>query len=261
MNLICMKAGRQRRNFVQVVSFLALAVTCFAGIAGTQAQAADAMTANAKADAQTYKTIYLTGPTLRTDALEIMNDLRNMLPTAKLYYLPSQNAISMVGTPEDFALEQKILLDLDRARKTYRLTYTITETDNGQRVGARRVALIVVEGEKADLKQGNRVPLVTGVTDAGSTMPSTQVQYIDLGLNIRASLDGAADGLSLHTTIEQSSITDEKSGMGAQDPVIHQTLLDTTSTLVQGKPVLLGSLDIPGSTQHMEIEVSSEPVP
>ncbi len=41
-------------------------------------------------------------------------------------------------------------------------------------------------------------------------------------------------------------------------PVIRQTTLEGTSTLVQGKPLVLGSLDVPGSTRHQEVEVVSE---
>ncbi|HSV90313.1 MAG TPA: hypothetical protein VLH80_04415, partial [Nitrospiraceae bacterium] len=70
--------------------------------------------------------------------------------------------------------------------KTYRLTYTLTETDGGKRVGTQHFAMIVVSGGKTVLKQGNRVPLVTGsVSTSGGAQ--TQVQYLDVGLNIDAS--------------------------------------------------------------------------
>jgi hypothetical protein len=62
----------------------------------------------------------------------------------------------------------------------------------------------------------------------------------------------------LRTKVVQSSIAEHKSGVGTQDPVIRQTTLEGTSTLVQGKPLVLGSLDIPGSTRHQEVEVLSE---
>jgi hypothetical protein len=56
----------------------------------------------------------------------------------------------------------------------------------------------------------------------------------------------------------QSSIAEDKSAADTRDPVIRQTTLEGTSTLVQGKPLVLGSLDIPGSTRHQEVEVVSE---
>jgi|SRR5579885_2740659 hypothetical protein len=82
----------------------------------------------------------------------------------------------------------------------------------------------------------------------------------DVGLSIEASLEGRSDGLRLRTKIEQSNVAEEKSGAVAQDPVVRQTLLETTSTVVQGKSVVLGSIDIPGTTRRQEIEVVSEPV-
>ncbi|MGC2162357.1 MAG: hypothetical protein WA634_10635 [Silvibacterium sp.] len=247
-------------NSVRTVTFLTLSMALFAVCASAQAQATDSGTVESKADARTYKTLYLAGSTQMNDALDIQTDLRNFLPRAKLYYVRSQNAISMFGTPDDFMLAQKILSDLDRARKTYRLTYTITDTENGQRVGTQRVALIVISGGMTELKQGSRVPIVTGTSDAGRSTQSDQVQYLDVGLNIKASLEGPPDHLSLRTKVEQSSVAEEKSGYGAQDPVVRQTTLDGTSTLVQGKPVVLGSFDLSGSGRRVEIEVSSEPI-
>jgi len=64
--------------------------------------------------------------------------------------------------------------------------------------------------------------------------------------------------LRLHTKVEQSKVADEKSTVGIQDPVIRQTTLDATSTLAPGKPVVLGTIDVPGSTRKQEIEVVSE---
>jgi type II secretory pathway component GspD/PulD (secretin) len=235
---------------VQILALLPLAVTLLA-------QSASAQTTDSKPEA--YQTLFLTSLSQR-DALDIQTDLRNMLPRAKLYFVPSQNAISMRGTQDDIQLAQKILSDIDRTRSIYRLTYAITDIDNGKRLGTQHFSIVVVSGGQTTLKQGNKVPVVTGVIKDGNPTPNTQVQYVDVGMNIDASLDGYADGLRLRTKVEQSSVADEKSGVGAQDPVIHQTALEAVSTLAQGKPLLLGSLDIPGSTRHQEIEVVSEPI-
>jgi len=151
-----------------------------------------------------------------------------------------------------------VLADIDRSRKVYRLTYSITDMDGVKPTGTQHVAVIVAAGGKTVVKQGNRVPLVTGSMDPGSSTPNSQVQYIDVGLNIEASLEGNSDGLRLRSKVEQSSVAEERSGIGAQDPVIRQTMLEGMSTLAQGKPMVLGSLDIPGSTRHEEIEVVSE---
>jgi type II secretory pathway component GspD/PulD (secretin) len=230
---------------------ITLALMLFATNAGAQTATTE-QKSESKPVPDTYQTLYVTNLTQQHDANDLVTALRNMLPRAKLYYVQSQGAVSIRATPEDMVLAQKMLSDLDRDRKGYRITYTITETDNGRKTGTQHFTLMVLSGEKTVLKQGSKMPIVTGTSD--SPTPGTQVQYLDVGLNIEASLDGDR----LRTKVEQSSIAEEKSGMGAQDPILRQTVLEGMSTLSQSKPVVLGSLDVPGSTRHQEIEVASE---
>jgi type II secretory pathway component GspD/PulD (secretin) len=208
-----------------------------------------------------YKTFYLSNLTRQQDAEEIQTDLRNMLPAAKLYYVPSQSALSVRGSADDIALAQKILADLDRPRKAYRLTYTVTETGSGQPGGAQHVTLIVTSGGMTDFKQGSKVPIVTGIYPQGEQPQHSDVQYQDVGLEIEATLNGYADGVHLRSKIAQSNVSDEKSGIGVEDPVFHETTLEGTATLVPGKPLILGSLDIPGTNRHQQVEVVSEAIP
>lgn len=250
------EAGRRARSALKFA--LPTLTILVAQSLSAQIKAADLKTAEARSAPQNYQTLYLSGVTRERDAIEIVTDLRNMLPNAKVYYVPSQNAISMLGSADEFAMARKILADLDKGKRAYRLTYSITEVDGGQAVGTRKIALIVVPGENASLKQGSRVPIVTGTTQ-GRSSSENQVQYLDVGLKIEASLEGPPDGLRLRTKVEQSSLAEEKSGISQQDPVIRQTALDATSTLAQNKPLVLGTLDIPGSGgRREEIQVSSE---
>ena len=106
-----------------------------------------------------YQTLYLTNLTQQNDANELVTDLRNMLPNAKLYYVPSQSAISLRASAEDIALAQKILSDLDKTKKIYRLTYTMTERDGGKTIGVQHFSIIVASGSRTDFKQGSRVPV------------------------------------------------------------------------------------------------------
>jgi hypothetical protein len=219
--------------------------------AAAQAQAADA-----KSTPIIYQTLYLTNLTQQNDAIELVNDLRNMLPDAKLYYVPSQSAFSIRASAEEIALAQKILADLDKTKKIYRLTYTMTERDGGKTIGVQHFSIIVASGSRTDFKQGSRVPISVATNAAPGS--NAEITYIDIGQEIEASLDGYLDGVRLRTKVVLSSIAEDKSGVGTQDPVIRQTTLEGTSTLVQGKPLVLGSLDVPGSTRHQEVEVVSE---
>ncbi|MGH9586021.1 MAG: hypothetical protein ACRD3F_03655 [Acidobacteriaceae bacterium] len=234
---------------------MTLALVVFAKVIRAQ----EANRSESQPASKEYKTFYLANVTQPQPFSDIVRDIRNMLPQAKVYYVSSQNAVSILGTPDELALAQKIISDTDRAPKTYRLTYTITDKQNGASVGTRDVSLVVAAGGKTTIKQGNRVPIATGTTgDAGSA--STQMQYLDVGLSIEASVDGSPDHLKLHTRVEQSSVAEEKTVAGTQDPVIRQTALDGVSNLEQGKSIVLGSLDVPGSSRREEISVRSEVV-
>jgi hypothetical protein len=130
----------------------------------------------------------------------------------------------------------------------------MTEKDSGKTIGVQHFSMIVASGSMSVLKQGSRVPVGTNTSSAGSN----DVTYLDLGQEIQASLDGYLDGVRLRTKVVQSSIAEERSSIGTQNPIIRQTTLEGTSTLVQGKTLVLGSLDVPGSTRQQEVEVVSE---
>ena len=132
--------------------------------------------------------------------------------------------------------------------------------DGTKAAATQHYALMVVLGERGQLKLGNRVPLVTGKTDADSAAASSQVQYMDVGLSISGTLTGSGDDLILRTKVEQSTLAEEKSGMGPQDPVLHQVVLEQTARLAQGKALTVGSLEIPGGTNRLEVEVVAEAV-
>jgi hypothetical protein len=202
-----------------------------------------------------YQTLYLTNLTGEKDANEVVTALRNMLPKAKVIYVTSQSAITFKGSAEDLALAQKIIADMDKTKKIYRLTYTMKDTEGGKTIGVQHFSVVVASGSTTVLKQGSRIPVGTGSSPGSS---NGSVTYLDVGQEIEASLDGYLDGARLRTKVVQSSVAEERSLVGTQDPVIRQTTLEGTSTLVQGKPLVIGSLDVPGSTRHQEVEVVSE---
>jgi type II secretory pathway component GspD/PulD (secretin) len=212
-----------------------------------------------KVDTRPYKAFYLATSSQQNDANEVVNAIRNILPPdVKVYLVPSQNAVVMRATPDELVLAQKLISDLDRPKKTYRLTYTIVESDGGKRVGTQHYDMVVVAGQRATLKEGSKVPIVTGSFAANSSGTQTQMTYLDVGMNFDATLDEFADGVRVRSKVEQLSIAEEKGGLGPQDPVIRQTSLEGTSFLTQGKSLVLGAVDIPGSTRHLDVEVSME---
>jgi hypothetical protein len=172
-----MKWNRNLAVSTQLFALCTLALTLFVLSANAQTtQAADSRPVELKASQETYQTLYLTSLTQVRDANDIVTDLRNMFPRARLYYVSAQNAISMRSAPDDILLAQKILSDIDRTKKTYRLTYTITETDGGKPVQTQHFAFLVASGERSTFKQGSRVPVVTGDINDKTASPNSQVQ-------------------------------------------------------------------------------------
>ena len=226
--------------------------------------AAQPLTKSAQAamvETEPITTFYLANTSQPNDANEILTAIRIMVaPFDRVYLVPSRNAIVMRALPEDIQLTRKLIADLDRPRKTYRLTYVVSEMEAGKRVGLQRFSMVIAAGAKTELREGNRVPISTSSLAPGNTSGQAQVSYIDIGLNIQAALDQSTEGLNLRSKIEQSSVAEERSGLGTPDPIIRQTILEGTSSLVPGKALTLGSLDIPGSTRHLDVDAVLEPI-
>ncbi len=208
----------------------------------------------------TERTFYLNNSQSSQDQNELVTALRNAMDaSSKVYAVFSQEAIVVVAAPEQMALAQKIVGDLDRPRKLYRLTYTLTDMDSGKRIGVQHFAVVVAGGQRTQLKQGNRVPLVTGTVPVqGTASNSSQITYIDVGLNVDATVDPLENGVALKTKVEVSSVAGDMTSALSQDPILRQTTLEGTSVLTLGKAVELGSLDVPGSTRHTQVEVVAE---
>ncbi len=139
------------------------------------------------------RTFYLTNVTQQNDANEIMVAIRNMLcPTAKIYLVANQKAILIEAPSSQLALADRIIHDLDRPAKTYRVTYTLTELDAGKTVSTQHYSMLLGNGEHTSMKEGNKIPIATGTysNGAAATSPSAEVQtqftYLDIGMNFDA---------------------------------------------------------------------------
>jgi type II secretory pathway component GspD/PulD (secretin) len=206
----------------------------------------------------------------QADANEAATALRNILDACdKIYLVASQNAIVIRAGSDNMALAEKLLSDLTHPKKNYRLTYTVTEMDSDKRIGTQHFAMVVVAGQNTKLKQGSKVPLATGSYNATATTGAnaagagvqTQFTYIDVGMNFDTTLVDIGPQALLRFSVEQSSVGGVNTIAGVEEPVIRQTSLAGEATLTPGKPTILGSVDIPGSTRRLDIEVAMENLP
>lgn len=255
--------GKTNERYVRRLAVLAaacaLAVMMLASHAGAQTPSGtQPCEARPAPPPETVQTIYISNATQQNDLNDIATALRNVMPRAKIFPMQMQNAITLRATAEDLATAQKLIAELDLPRKQYRLTYTITDFENGKQTGAQHYVVMAVAGERTIFKQGSRVPIVIGTVEKETTAQSSEIQYQDVGLSIETTMAGSPENLVLRAKIEQSSVGGEKSGVVAPDPVVRQTVLQETRELSLGKPLLLGSLDVSGTTRHQEIAVVAE---
>jgi len=187
-----------------------------------------------------------------SEANEMYTALRNLLPPEnKSYLVPSQNMIFLCGTPDQIALAQKMMNEMDKPKKTYRLSYDVAEMEGTRKINTQRYSIVAIAGQFTTLKQGSKVPVPAGA----------QFTYVDVGMNFIVGLDELANGVRLSSSVEQSGVAEDAASNSTHQPVIRQTSLKGSSFLIPGKPMMLGSLDLPGRADRLDIQVTLDPLP
>jgi len=270
------------------------------------------------------KTFYLTNLSQPTELQDVVNAIRAVLDVQRVQQLLSQNALVVRGTPDQIALAQKLVEDLDKARpeviidiavmqvskdrsRTLGLnpptsasvqlqnninTVTPTTTTNGTStttattsssnginlntlgnlnatnfqvtipaanlslvMGASDTKLIqnpqirALDGQKASLKIGDRVPVATGSFQPGiggvgiNPLVNTQFQYLDVGVNIDITPRVHANGeVTLKMTMDVSAVTGQQNIGGISQPIIGQRKIEHEIRLKDGEANLLGGI-------------------
>jgi general secretion pathway protein D len=271
------------------------------------------------------KTFYLTNLSQPTELQDVVNAIRAVLDVQRVQQLLSQNALVVRGTPDQIALAQKLVEDLDKARPeviidiavmqvskdrsrtlglnpptsaTVQLqnnlnTTTTTGTTNSgtggtvtQSTGSNGINLNTLgnlnatnfqvtipaanlsvlmsnsdtkliqnpqiralDGQKASLKIGDRVPVATGSFQPGiggvgiNPLVNTQFQYLDVGVNIDITPRVHANGeVTLKMTMDVSAVTGQQNIGGISQPIIGQRKIEHEIRLKDGEANLLGGI-------------------
>jgi general secretion pathway protein D len=106
-----------------------------------------------------------------------------------------------------------------------------------------------VDGQKASLRIGDRVPTATGSYQSGVTggsvnpLVGTQFQYLDVGVNLDVTPHIHPDGdISLKIALEVSSVTNYVTIASISEPVIGQRKVEHEIRLKDGEVNLLGGM-------------------
>ncbi len=269
------------------------------------------------------KTFYLANLSQPTELQDVVNALRQILEISRIQPLPSQGALVVRGTPDQIALAEKLVGDLDKARpevivevaimqvsrdKTRNLgispptsaTVALQNNTNSNssssstssnsststsgtanqinlnRLGnlnatdftvtipaATATALFgdsstkiiqnpqirAVDGQKASLKIGDRIPIATGSFQPGiggvgiNPLVNTQFQYTDVGVNIDITPKvHAGREVTLKILMDISSVTGQSNIGGISQPVIGQRKIEHEIRLKEGEVNILGGI-------------------
>src|SRR5205814_4963463 len=106
-----------------------------------------------------------------------------------------------------------------------------------------------VDGQKASLKIGDRVPVATGSFQPGiggvgiNPLVNRQFQYLDVGVNIDITPKvHAAREVTLKVSMDISSVTGQSNIGGISQPVIGQRKIEHEIRLKEGEVNILGGI-------------------
>jgi general secretion pathway protein D len=284
--------------------------------------AADTPAKRKELEQNVIKTFYLSNLSQPTELQDIVNAMRTILEVSRIQQLPSQGAIVVRGTPDQVALAQKLVDDLDKAKpevlievmvmqvsrdKSHTLginpptsvsvalqpnigstttpttttgtTTTSSSTSNGLSLNSlatlnatdfqvtipqmtasalmsdtdtkviQSPQIRALDGQKATLKIGDRVPVATGSFQPGiggvgiNPLVNTQFQYLDVGVNIDITPRvHAGREISLKMSMDVSDVDSYVSIGGISQPVIGQRKIENEIRLRDGEVSLLGGM-------------------
>jgi general secretion pathway protein D len=268
---------------------------------------------------QVLRTFYLSNLSQPTELQDVVNTLRQILEIQRVQALQTQGAVVVRGTPDQIALAEKLINDIDRAKPEVMVevavmqvsrdklrqlgiqpptsttiamtdrnssTTTSGDTTSGSssatgtinlnslaNLDARNFQLTVpsatanflfsdsstkiiqnpqiraLDGQKATLKIGDKVPVATGSFQPGiggvgiNPLVNTQFQYIDVGVNIDVTPRvHAGREVSLKIVLEVSAVTRNQNIGGIEQPVIGQRRVEHDIRLKDGEVNLLGGI-------------------
>jgi general secretion pathway protein D len=132
---------------------------------------------------EAVQTFYLSNVAQQTDLNDIQTALRNLLVNAKLYGVPSQDAIVMRATPDELLLARKLIEDLDKMRAEVVVDVALLEVNRDK---TRTIGLQLPGSFGVQLQPANATSTSSNSGTTSTTTSSTQ----NLTLNNLAHLNG-----------------------------------------------------------------------
>ncbi len=122
-------------------------------------------------------------------------------------------------------------------------SFSLLASDGNTKV-LQRPEMRAIDGEKASLKIGDRVPIATGSFQSGlGGSVNTQFQYLDVGVNIDITPYVHSDrSVTLKMSLEVSSVAGVQNIGGFNQPTIGQRTINHEARLADGEVNLIGGI-------------------
>lgn len=169
---------------------------------------------------EAVQTFYLSNTAQPNDLNDIQTALRNLLANAKLYGVPSQNAIVMRATPDELLLAQKLIDDLDKSRPEVLVDVALLEVNRDK---TRNIGLQLPGSFSVQLQPPNATISTSGTsTTSGTSGTSTTNSSQNLTLNNLANLNGTNFAVTVGAATANLLLSDSDTKV-LQNPSIRAT--------------------------------------
>ena len=115
------------------------------------------------------KTFYLGNVAAATDIQDVVNTIRTILEVQRVQQVPSQNAIVVRGTPDQLALTEKIIDDVDKSKPEVIVDVVVAQVRHDK---VRQMGLLPPQTGSVALQGSNTTTTPTG-TGTGTTTTTT----------------------------------------------------------------------------------------
>ena len=128
--------------------------------------AADTQTKRRELEQNVIKTFYLGNVATPTDLQDVVNAIRTILEVQRIQQIPSQNAIVVRGTPDQLALAQKMIDDIDKSKPEVIVDVVVAQV---RRDKVRQMGILPPQNASVALSGSNATTTTTNNNGSGGT--------------------------------------------------------------------------------------------
>lgn len=140
---------------------------------------------------------------------------------------------------------------------SYRLNIVLSEVEGGKATNQRSFQMVLMADNFGELRAGTRVPVVTA-PPSGKEGP--QIVYMDIGFSAQGRIIEREGKQYLDLEVNVSNPIAPEGGQNqtpAGNPVVRNVRQKVSTALVEGKPIIVASMDDMNSKKTFQVEVTT----